>query len=102
MISAQVLQFCGYLNTFLLFAIIGLFLFAQFKLRPNALDRLPFVDRVKISLKPVPGEAALFGPDTQKLKAFRLAWTVIVILLILRVTIGMVASKLISDIPLGS
>jgi len=101
MISATVLQYCGYLNTLLLVLIALLFVLAQFRFRPSALDRLPFADRVKISLRPVPGEHALFGPEIGKLHTFRVLWTFIVILVIARVTSGLVVSKLILDMGIG-
>ena len=101
MISANVLQYCGYLNTFLLVLINLLFILAQFRFRPDGLDRLPFTDRVKISLRPVPGEHALFGSEIRKLHTFRLLWTCIVILAIARVTSGLVVSKLILDMGVG-
>ncbi|MNL07201.1 hypothetical protein D3C87_1278710 [compost metagenome] len=61
---------------------------AQFLVRPQALDKLAYLDRVRATFIPLKNEEALFAGEMKKLKLFRILWGTIFALLFFRLFIA--------------
>lgn len=84
----------SYLNTFLLVTKAILFVVAEFVMRPKAMSKLRFLDRIRATFIPLKDEGSIFVGETKKMKTFRTLWVIIFGLLLLRILIGYYRGRL--------
>lgn len=92
--KSDLLIYASYLNIFFLAIKAILFVVAEFVVRPKALSKLDFFNRVRVTFIPLENESSIFSGETRKLKIFRLLWIIIFFLLFVRIAVGFLMGRL--------
>lgn len=96
---SSIIIYRSYLGGFLLLLKAILFFIATFIFRPKDMNKLPFLQRVQISIFPLNGEKTIFSESAyRKLRIYRGLWIAIFILLIIRILVGLWMSSLYSAV----
>ncbi|GEM_PF-2476740 len=92
--SSELLIYGSYFNASLLGIKVLLFLLAEFIVYPKSMEKLSFYNRVRVSLIPIKDEEAIFADEIDRLKIYRRLWFAIFTLLIVRVIVAILLSKM--------
>lgn len=92
--AIDLLVYGSYFITFLLAVKAILFVIAEFFVRPKAMSKLKLFDRIRVTFIPLKNEESIFFGELKKLKAFRILWITIFVLLILRVLVALYLDRL--------